>query len=404
VRVRIPANRATRRWSAAALVVVAGAVGLADAGRHTVQPGETASEIARDHGTTLAALVAANGLGNPDLVVAGQVLVIPGAGAVAVAPATTIHTVAAGESLGEIARQYGTTTRALAEANGISNPNLVRIGQRLTVPAGGGSGGSGASAPAPTVHTVAAGESLGEIAGRYGTTTRALAEANGISNPNLVRIGQRLTVPAGSGGGSAPSSTSAYDGTGGADGRTGVPGTHTVVRGDTLVGIASRYGVDPLDLAAANGLLRPHNVFANARYRLDAGNRIPTDLANCPVPGATYVNDWGFPRSGGRAHEGNDLFAPKGTPVLAPVAGTVSYSTGVIGGRQFRLLADDGTLYIGSHMDAFGETGRVAAGAVVGAVGDSGNAAGSRPHLHFEVHPDSGVAMNPYPLVRLACG
>ena len=81
----------------------------------------------------------------------------------------------------------------------------------------------------------------------------------------------------------------------------------------------------------------------------------------------------------------------------------VSFATGSIGGRQFRLLADDGTVYLGSHMDAFGTSGRVSAGDTVGYVGNSGNAAGSRTHLHFEVHPDDGAAMNPYPLLRAAC-
>ena len=120
----------------------------------------------------------------------------------------------------------------------------------------------------------------------------------------------------------------------------------------------------------------------------------------CPVPGTTFANDWGLPRSGGRAHTGTDIFAPRGTPVVAPVAGTVSYATGTIGGHQFRLFGDDGMVYLGSHMDGFGAAGRVAAGTAIGYVGNTGNAAGGRPHLHFEVHPDNGAAMNPFPVLR----
>ncbi len=334
------------RLGAALVALTALAVGLAPsagADGYRVRPGETASEIARDHGTTVRALAEANGLADVDRIIAGQVLVIPGAAPAT--PATVVHVVAPGETLGGIARHYGTSSSAIASANGISNPNLVRIGQVLTIPAGGG-GGSG-------------------------------------------------------GGGSTGSSANAA--TGGADGRTGVSGTHVVRSGETLAGVARRYGVDPMDLAAANGILPPHHLYADARLRLDGQNRLPGDLAACPLPGASYVNDWGFPRSGGRAHEGNDLFAPRGTPVRAPVSGTVSYATGSIGGRQFRLAGDDGTVYLGSHMDAFGPTGRVRAGDTIGYVGSSGNAAGSRPHLHFEVHPDGGPAMNPYPLMRDAC-
>ncbi len=400
MRARTACNRAVRPVAALVVLAVAGAAGPAAADdRHTVRPGETVSEIAAAAGTSVSALAAANGLRDADHIVVGQVLVIPGA--TPEAPATVVHVVGPGETLGHIARRYGTTIWAVASPNGIADPDLVRIGQRLTVPAG-----SGASAPAAVSHTVVAGETLAVIARRYGTTVGAIVSANDISNPNLVRIGQVLTVPAGSGGGAAGggAGTSAYAATGGADGRTGVAGTHTVAPGDTLLAIARRYGVSDLDLAAANGLLPPHTVYAGSRYRLDAGNRLPTDLASCPVPGATYVNDWGFPRSGGRAHEGNDLFAARGTAVRAPVAGTVSYATGTIGGRQFRLAGADGTLYLGSHLDAFGASGRVDAGDTIGYVGSTGNAAGGRPHLHFEVHPDSGLAMNPYPLLRQACG
>ena len=373
--------------------MVAGAAGLADTGTHTVRRGDTASEIAADHRTSVAALAAANGLSNPNRIVQGQVLVIPGTAAPA--PQAVTHTVGAGENLASIARRYGTTVRAVAAANGITNPNLVRIGQRLTVPA---TGAAASPAPAAT-HTVAAGETLAGIARRYGTTTAALTTANQISNANLVRIGQRLTIPAGGGAGGA----SAYAGTGGADGDTGVAGTHVVAAGETLAGIARRYGVDPLDLAAANGILPPHRLYNQARLFLDAPNRFPDDLSACPVPGSSFINDWGFPRSGGRAHEGTDLFARRGAPIVAPASGTVTHSTGSIGGRQFRLVTGDGTVLLGSHMEGFGASGRVAAGAVIGYVGSSGNAAGSSPHLHFEVHPGGGAAMNPFPLVRRAC-
>ena len=114
------------------------------------------------------------------------------------------------------------------------------------------------------------------------------------------------------------------------------------------------------------------------------------------------MNDWGFPRSGGRSHAGTDVFAPRGTPVRAPASGRVDIATGKIGGKQFRLTTSSGLRFYGSHMDAFGATGQVSGGTVIGYVGDSGNAKGSNPHVHFEVHP-SGDAINPYPLLRASC-
>jgi murein DD-endopeptidase MepM/ murein hydrolase activator NlpD len=386
---------------AAALLVVHVGSAAAQDGGHTVREGETLSDIAARNHTTVRALAEANGIGNANRITIGQVLVIPSGGGAA---AAVVHVVAPGETLSGIASRYGTSSRALASANGISDPNLVRIGARLTVPAGSGSGGGGAAGS----HTVASGDTLGGIASRFGTSIGAIVSANSLSDPNLIRIGQRLVIPAGGsggGGGSAAASAGAggYAATGGSDGRTGVSGTHTVASGESLTSIARRYGVPTDALAAANGIPRPWNLYAGARLFLSAPNRLPGDLARCPVPGASFVNDWGFPRSGGRAHAGTDLFAPRGTPVLAPASGTVSFAVGTIGGRQFRLQGDDGTLYLGSHMDRFGTSGRVQAGTTIGYVGDSGNAAGGRPHLHFEVHPDGGSAMNPFPLVRIAC-
>ena len=404
-------HRSRRALVASLLVsglVVAGPTGAAADGEHRVQRGETLGEIAAANRTTVRALAQANGLSNSDRILVGQVLVIPGSGSTsgAAPAATVVHVVAPGETLSGIAARYGTSSSALASANGITNRNLVRIGQRLTVPSGSGGGGGATSAPAS--HVVSRGETLASIAARYGTTVGAFVSANGLSNPNLVRIGQQLAVPAssgsgGGGGGGGARGTSAYAGTGGSDGRTGLSGSHTVASGESLTAIARRYGVSTEALAAANGILRPWNLYATARLVLTAPNRLPVDIAVCPVAGATFANDWGFPRSGGRAHEGTDVFAPRNTPVAAPVSGTVSFQTGSIGGRQFRLVGDDGVMYLGSHMEAFGTAGRVAAGATIGYVGNSGNAAGSRPHLHFEVHPDGGAAMNPYPVLHSAC-
>lgn len=116
-----------------------------------------------------------------------------------------IHIVQAGETLSQIASRYGLTTAALAQANGISNPNFVYAGQRLTIP-GGNSGGGGSAAGG--MHIVQAGENLSTIAARYGVTTAALANANAISNPNHIYVGQRLII-SGSAAAAAPAAAPA---------------------------------------------------------------------------------------------------------------------------------------------------------------------------------------------------
>ena len=180
-----PARR--RRWSTLAEVVVFALAGSAATGSYVVRRGDTLSGIATQHGVSIDALAYENAISNPNRVIEGRTLSIPGAvGAVS-------HRIAAGDTLLGIARRYGVNAAALASMNGISNPNRIVIGRVLTI-----SGGSAPAVPAstPTGHVVESGDSLSAIAARYGVSTTALAAANGITNPNRIREGTRLAVPA----------------------------------------------------------------------------------------------------------------------------------------------------------------------------------------------------------------
>jgi peptidoglycan LD-endopeptidase LytH len=140
--------------------------------------------------------------------------------------------------------------------------------------------------------------------------------------------------------------------------------------------------------------------------------RAATDWA-CPVEGAQFINDWGFPRSNQRRHEGTDVFAPLGTPVVAPVDAVVEKLDAVdrfdgrrdLGGIVVWLERDRHRYYLAHlhaiHPDlAVGD--EVAAGTVVGWVGRSGNARGTPPHLHLGWYVDR-VAVNPYASLAVAC-
>ncbi len=154
----------------------------------------------------------------------------------------TTHVVQRGENLYRISLRYGTTVDALVQANGIVNPNLIFAGQTLTIPGTGTGTGETpteaptgeAPSPAPTtsVHVVAPGENLYRIALRYGTTVSNLVALNNIANPNLIFVGQRLTVPGA--GGEAPET---------APTPAPVPGEETTTPPSTAPNVPFAYGI-----------------------------------------------------------------------------------------------------------------------------------------------------------------
>jgi murein DD-endopeptidase MepM/ murein hydrolase activator NlpD len=313
---------------AVAVFAVLGALGvtlgarLASAETYTVREGDTLSHVAERLGVPLRVLAAANGIDDPNLLVAGSVLTVPSGLA-----AVTEYVVRQGDTLWGISDGTGVSISQLAAANGLDDPDWVPVGRVLTVPRGGSPRVAAASA-APTVgssskYTVKAGDALSDIAWRTGVPVGQLAAVNGISDPNFLSEGQVLTIPA------------AWD---------------------------------------------------------------------CPVEGASFVNDYGYVRPDGGRHEGIDLFAPTGTPIVAPVGGTVERYPNPSGGQAVQLHGRDGNRYYFAHLDRYGEGGSVSRGSVIGYVGNTGDARATSPHLHFEIHPGGGGATtSPFPALTASC-
>jgi LysM repeat protein len=127
------------------------------------------------------------------------------------------HVVQRGDTLYSLARRYGTTVSAIVQANGLRNSNWIYVGQRLVIPGAGTTttSGSSSSSSSGSVHVVQRGENLYRIALRYGTTVQALALANNLPNTSLIYAGQRLVIPGGGSTSAAPSSSSVSAPTGG---------------------------------------------------------------------------------------------------------------------------------------------------------------------------------------------
>ncbi|MEZ4322774.1 MAG: LysM peptidoglycan-binding domain-containing protein [Myxococcota bacterium] len=179
----------------------------------------------------------------------------------------TKHTVKRGETLSKIASAYGVSTSAISRANRLANVDRIYVGMRLVIPRGGSmpedepvvastsSPTKSKSTSAPTTHTVRSGDTLSGIATKYGTTTTSLRTLNNISGSRIY-VGQTLKVRGS--GSSAPASTTA---------RTTL---HTIQRGETLSGIATKYGTTTASLQKLNGIRNASSIQSGQRIKVPA--------------------------------------------------------------------------------------------------------------------------------------
>ena len=216
---------------------------------HTVQPGQTLDTVADAREADPWNIIRDNGLfATEDALLSGTVLYIRvdrkgrqrATGTVRpVAPVsatgTVAHRVERGDTLSDLARLYGTTVAAIQSASGLGRSTLLRIGDTLTIPGSGFEMGPGGT----VTHRVERGDTLSGLAARYGTTVAAIQSASGIGRRTLLRIGDTLTIP----------------GSGVDMGASGAV-THRVERGDTLSGLAARYGTTVAAIQNASGIGR----------------------------------------------------------------------------------------------------------------------------------------------------
>lgn len=157
---------------------------------YTVTWGDTLYSLARRFGVTVAAIVQANNLANPNYIRVGQVLWIPGQGAPPTPVSPVTHVVQPGDNLYRISLRYGVSVQAIAAANGIVNPWYIRVGQVLIIPTGGPP-----PPPPGQIYVVRPGDTVYGIALRFGVSMWDIVSLNNLANPNLIFVGQVLRIP-----------------------------------------------------------------------------------------------------------------------------------------------------------------------------------------------------------------
>jgi murein DD-endopeptidase MepM/ murein hydrolase activator NlpD len=451
--------------ASACSVAVAAAPPLQGQTEHVVQPGETLFRIAQAYGVTVDDIVAANNLADRNVIHVGQRLIIPVSTA---APATEVsplpsgssgYVVQPGDTLWLIAQRFDTTVEAIAQANGIVNPNLIFVGQSLLV-----STSPDAPPPPPqtVIHVVQPGETLARIALRYNTTVWAVAQANDLDNPNVIYAGQRLVIP-GPGDLEDTSLISPFAGllfepttvtqgqtvavhvsterdvtlSGTFDGRlvpfTGQGGTYWAligihamaqpgryslelaavdVNGNTtritqfLTVTGGEYSTDYITLPPGKGDLLDPDLLRQEREKLAVvfdsyrRERLWDGLFQVPVESPRVTSPFGSRRSYNGSpptsyHAGTDFGGSEGTPVYAPASGVVALAE-ELAVRGIAIVVDHGLGVLTGYWHLSGiavEVGQpVVPGSLLGTMGTTGLSTGT--HLHWELRV-GGIPVDP---------
>ncbi len=253
-------------------------VTVSNTGYYTVKGGDTLSRIAGQFNTTVNKLATLNDIRNVNRIYVGQRLLVrqpaeqqqqqttPKRTETNTTTNSNTYTVKSGDTLSGIAGKFNTTYTQLAQLNHISNPNVIHVGQVLTLHQTTAQNTTNhqesqqnkqVTTSANGTYTVKSGDTLSQIAARFNTTTSALASTNHISNPNLIEVGQQLRI---NNSASAQKTTSRHSNTNN--------GNYVVQSGDSLSKIAAYHGLNWRSIAAKNNIQSPYTIFVGQRLSL----------------------------------------------------------------------------------------------------------------------------------------
>lgn len=272
-----------------------------DEGRHCVRRGDTIGSIAERYGVPADRLMRENGIHNARSLQVGKALYIPGqhrsgSGSTGAVASAGSYKVRSGDTLGGIASRHGTSAQALMAANGIRNPRALKVGQTLKVP-GAKTVASAPARPATTTattaragsHVLRKGETIGALAARYGVSSSAILQANGIRDARRLQVGQTLKIPGAGGSTTVAAAPARAPQAKAAPARqAAAPRSHTVRSGETLGAIAQRYGVNAKDLMRANGISNPRALKVGRSLAIPGGSGGSASRVAAAAPARTH--------------------------------------------------------------------------------------------------------------------
>jgi murein DD-endopeptidase MepM/ murein hydrolase activator NlpD len=369
--------------------------------------GETLAAIARRYGVSVDEIVAANVLHDRNDIQAGQQLVIPATLSEVVPESTVNYLVLRGDSLYRIALIFGVSVDDLLAVNSLATPNAIYPGLILRIPVptalGMPEGSGDAESQSGLTYVVQRGDTLARIALRYEVTVDGLVSANGLTSAHQIYQGQVLNIPdAGGAAREYPAQTAV---------------AHIVQLGETLAGVAARYGVTVHSLAVANDLDESVAVYPGLALSIPTAQSGSTSVLYANT-GTGQCEDVSVDQAGTGYfvrptqayiitqrflpwHAGIDLAGDLGSPIFASDNGTVVYAGWNAVGYGNLVILDHGNgwrTYYAHLSEVRTECGVwVSRGDVVGTMGSTGNSTG--PHLHFEMLR-FGIPVNPEGYLR----
>jgi len=388
---------------------------------HIVEPGENISIIAQKYYVPVEKICQLNQISEQDYVYPGQRIKIKASEQVAVGskPAQDViskdekseennisseedcqpvyYTVKPGDTLWSIVQNYDVSMEGILAVNYLSNKDILSVGQKLEIPAMGGSN-QGNKKIQTVEYTVVKGDSLWNIAQKYDIKMHEIISINQLENITQLSVGQKLNIPVSELAGASGQETKTIATSTGTQEEKPKDVIHIVQKGETFWGISRKYQVSIQSITGANRISESSRLVVGQKLTIPnvRNSSIPTRSFIWPLNGL-ITSQFGMRTLGGRRdyHTGIDIDGNMGDSIRAVESGKVSFSGYINGYGNIIIVEHAGgysTVYAHNSNNLVREGQRVNKGDIIARVGATGNSTGT--HLHFEIRED-GKPVNP---------